>query len=85
MGRKEVDSTEFNSTFLKVKWKSVDDQGLAKIIHLMELLSNKIVFKSNEEDYLIWRALKLGTYKVKLGYELLRDRQNNTFWPIKLF
>ena len=82
--RKVADYMLFNSSTPKVSWRSAGELGLTNNIRLQELLANKIVLCSNEEDYLIWSASKLGKNKVNLGYELLRHRYNKIYWHTKL-
>lgn len=53
------------------EWRSVDDMILnpKNLQRVKDILSNRKIILSTEEDVILWCASKTGNYSVKLGYE----------------
>ncbi|GLJ10315.1 hypothetical protein SUGI_0125930 [Cryptomeria japonica] len=65
-------------------WKQITIGNLELCKRLGEIMRNRAILASGEEDCLFWCAAKSRGYSVKLGYEVQRLRVVNPSWPSKL-
>lgn len=71
-------------TSVRASWRIIGEASSQHSSLLQSIIVNRKMIRSSSTDSLIWSASKSGTYKVNLGYKLLRQRQVNKYWPSKL-
>ncbi|XP_059075167.1 uncharacterized protein LOC131875150 [Cryptomeria japonica] len=69
----------------RLGWKSIDIGDSRLCLKLTELLKNRCITQSEQEDTIFWCASKSGKYSVKLAYEIQRQRVRDSSWPYYLY